>query len=92
MFVRKIQLRAAVLAVTALAMLAMFSASASAATTSHICAQNPDAATGVACIEQPASSETVQNTPVKRTRHHAVKRHNTTCPSTNPYYDFIYCR
>jgi hypothetical protein len=93
MYVRKIQIRAAVLAVTALAVIAAASTSASAATTSSICAQNPDAATGIACIEQQTSSQTVQNTPVKRNRRHAVKKHNPSqCPNPNPYFTFIYCR
>ena len=87
MFARKIQLRAALLAVSALAVIAASSTAASAATRPG-CPENPYTVAGRDCIEHQASQVTV----VQKVHHVAKKHSSSRCRSANPYARYIYCR
>jgi hypothetical protein len=92
MFASKIQVRAALLAVIALAVIAAFSATGALAATSRVCEQNPYTQAGRDCIEQ-ASVQPSQVTVVQKVRHRAAKKHRLPqCPTSNPYANLIYCR
>jgi hypothetical protein len=87
MYARKIQVRAALLAVIALTVVAAFSTGASAAT-SRGCQPNPYTVAGRDCIEHQASQVTV----VQKVHHVAKKHTPSKCRSANPYARYIYCR
>jgi len=92
MSARTIQIRAALLAVIALALIAAVSTGASAATTSRVCPENPYTETGRVCIEQ-ASVRAGQVTVVRKLRRRAANKHRLS-PCTligNPYIGQLHC-
>jgi hypothetical protein len=92
MYARNIQIRAALLAVIALAVIAAFSTASALAATSRVCQQNPYTQAGRDCIER-ASVQASQVTVVQKVRHRVAKKHRSPqCPTSNPYANLIFCR
>jgi hypothetical protein len=91
MHARNIQIRAALLAVIALAIIAAFSTGASAATRPE-CTINPYTVAGRSCIELQAS-QAARHAAAKKSQHKVTKKHRSKqCLTNNPYQRYMHCR
>jgi hypothetical protein len=92
MYARNIQIRAALLAVIALAVIAAFWTATASAATSRGCTINPYTRAGRLCIEHRASQAAPQ-TAVKKKRHQVANKHRSPqCRTANVCLKYMRCR